>query len=183
MDRFLSIHLFSGLQPFILSFVATFVLILSIGMVLIQPKTAFSQDYSAIIERCEPYRTQVEHILRSEGVSTDYYYLMVAESRCTEKASSKAGAMGFWQLMPSTAKHYGCFHPHDLECATKAAARYIQHLQKTFKTFEEVIAAYNMGGHNFKQYGATNQAKGLIFLVKRLLREADKPEDTKEMSE
>ena len=153
--------------------------VLWIGMFMacFQARTVVGQDYGAMIERCEPYREKVETILRSEGVSQEYYYLMVAESRCTINAKSKAGARGFWQLMPSTAKHYGCLHPDEVECATKAAAKYVKHLQKSFKSFNEVIKAYNMGGHNYRLHGATNDAKGLVFLVNRLIREADKLAD------
>lgn len=127
------------------------------------PSLVMAQDYSVWLERCEPYREQVERILISEGVSTDYYYLMVAESKCTPKAKSHAGAQGFWQLMPSTAKHYGCFHLDDIECATKAAAKYIQSLEKRFNSFKEVIAAWNMGGHNYSRIGRkSSEAIGLI---------------------
>ena len=130
--------------------------------------------------KCEPYREMVEQILESESVSTEYFYLMVAESRCTERAESDKGAKGFWQLMPSTSKHYGCDNPHDLECATRAAARYIRHLQKQFNRFDEVIMAYNMGGHNLKRIGATNEARGLAWLVNKLRRNASasKSDDT-----
>lgn len=136
------------------------ILIIMVSMI---PSLAIAQDYSVWLERCEPYRNQVEQILKDEGVSTDYYYLMVAESKCTQKATSKAGARGFWQLMPSTAKHYGCFHLDDIECSTKAAASYIKSLEKRFKSFREVIAAYNMGGHNYSRIGSkSGEAIGLI---------------------
>ena len=121
------------------------------------------------LERCEPYREQVQKILVDSGVSPDYYFLMVAESRCTPKAESEKGAQGFWQLMPSTSRHYGCHNPHNLECATRAAAKYIKHLESSFESFNDVIAAYNMGGHNYAKYGATKQAMGLISVVDTLI--------------
>lgn len=146
------------------------ILILMVSMI---PSLAIAQDYSVWLERCEPYRNQVEQILKDEGVSTDYYYLMVAESKCRDKAESKAGAQGFWQLMPSTAKSYGCNNPHDLSCATHAAAKYIKQLERRFKTFEEAIIAYNMGGHNYQKHGKSGQALGLVWRVKQI-RKADK---------
>lgn len=147
------------------------IIIIMVSMVI--PSLAIAQDYSVWLERCEMYRDQVEQILKDEGVSTDYYYLMVAESKCTPKATSKAGAKGFWQLMPSTAKSYGCNNPHDLNCATHAAAKYIKQLESRFKTFEEVIIAYNMGGHNYQKHGKSGQALGLVWRVKQI-RKADK---------
>ena len=141
-----------------------------IAFVLFTGELALAQDYSAWLDRCEPYRNQVMDILKSEGVSTNYYYLMVAESKCRDKAESKAGAQGYWQLMPRTSRTYGCNNPHDLDCATHAAAKYIKQLESRFRTFEEVIIAYNMGGHNYQRHGKSNQALGLVYRVKAIRR-------------
>lgn len=122
---------------------------------------ANARDYSSWLKNCSKYRETVESMLEKENVSKDYYYLMVAESRCTLKAESHKGARGFWQLMPRTGKHYGCSNLDDIECSTRAAILYIKHLQSTFRTFKDVIFAYNMGGHNYKRNGATNEAIGL----------------------
>lgn len=148
------------------------IFIISFVVCLFESSVVFGRDYSEWLKSCESYRNEVEQILRNEGLSTDYYYLMVAESRCRDKAESKAGAQGFWQLMPSTAKSYGCNNPHDLECSTKAAAKYIKQLEDRFNTFEKVIAAYNMGGHNLRKKGISSQAIGLVRRVK-LIKKAD----------
>ena len=142
-------------------------LVMGVGL-FIHPDLVLAEDDTDYMAKCEPYRDLVENILESESVSTDFYYLMVAESRCTVRAESEKGAKGFWQLMPSTSKHYGCNNPHDLECATRAAARYIRHLQKQFHRFDEVIMAYNMGGHNYKRTGSTREARGLVWMVNKL---------------
>ena len=120
------------------------------------------------LAQCAPYRSQVEAILSEENLSLDYYFLLVAESKCTLNAKSSEGAMGFWQMVKSTAQHYGCTDPHDLESATRAAAAYIKHLQNSFKTFDDVIAAYNMGGHNLKKNGRSPSAQKLVHAVKYL---------------
>ena len=148
-------------------------MILILAILLITGESAKAQDYSVWLDRCRPYRETVEQILDSEGVSRNYYYLMVAESKCRDKAESKAGAEGFWQLMPGTAKSYGCKDPHNLECATHAAAKYIKQLESRFRTFEEVIIAYNMGGHNYQKHGKSGQALGLVYRVKKI-KGADK---------
>lgn len=119
---------------------------------------------------CDPYRETVMDILDAEGVSRDFFYLMVAESRCRIGAVSPMGAQGFWQLMPSTARAYGCSDPHDLDCATHAAARYIRHLWEDFGDFDAVILAYCMGGHNLRRRGEpTEEARGLLRAVRRLM--------------
>lgn len=156
-------NLFSKwLRAFILFVIALIV----IGACITSIRNANADE----LERCRQYRDQVEIILRSEAVSIDYYYLMAAESRCTDKAVSVKGASGFWQLMPATAKHYGCTDLHNLECSTRAAARYIRHLQSQFRRFDDVIMAYNMGGHNYRRYGATKEARGLLYTVKRMMK-------------
>lgn len=132
----------------------------------------YAQDYQSWLDRCEQYRDNVQNILVSNGVSPDYYFLMVAESRCTVNAESNKGAQGFWQLTRATSKHYGCDNPHNLECATRAAALYIKHLQNDFKTFNDTIMAYNMGGHNYRcAKQPTNEAKWLVVKVLRLIND------------
>lgn len=152
---------------------AILVLIVSFIMLLFQAKVCLAKDYTKWLDACEPYKDKVFEILSKEGVSTNYYYLMVAESKCRENAVSKAGARGFWQLMPGTSNRFGCDNPDDIECATHAASKYIKSLESRFNTFEDVIIAYNMGGHNYKKYGKSNQALGLVYRVKAI-RRADK---------
>lgn len=128
-------------------------------------KSAFAapEDW---LNKCAPYESTVKDILRSENVDTRFYYLMVAESHCTEKAESEKGAVGFWQMLTVTDRRFGCRDDFNLECQTRAAAKYIKHLHKSFHSFEDVIAAYNMGGHNYKKARAkTSQAIGLIRTV------------------
>lgn len=143
-------------------------LLLLAGALILFCRTAmaFPTDWNS---RCRPYEHHVKEILESEGVSSDFYYLMVAESRCTEDAISESGAKGFWQMMPATAKHYGCSDLSDLECSTHAAARYIKHLESRYKEFDVVIAAYNMGGRNMEKRGMTEDARNLIHTVRRLI--------------
>lgn len=148
--------------------IAISVIILSAIVVFLQARFCLANDYSEWLERCEDHRARVERILAEEDVSTDYYYLMVAESKCTPDAESDKGAQGPWQLMPLTAKHYGCDNPHDLECATRAAAGYIRHLEDMFGKFSDVIIAYNMGGHNYRKHGATAEARDLLWRVRRI---------------
>jgi hypothetical protein len=144
------------------SFIAFVILLIMLGLIIFWARPSNAQDYSKWLDSCEQYRSLVVSVLEDEGVNSDYYYLMVAESRCVENAKSGKGARGFWQLMPATAVNYGCYEPQELECATRAAAKYIKHLQEVFPTFNHVIAAYNMGGHNLKRLGMTTQADGLV---------------------
>lgn len=149
--------------------IAICVIFLSALVVCLQARYCFGSDYSEWLDRCEDHRERVAQILAEEDVHADYYYLMVAESKCTPEAESDKGAQGPWQLMPATARHYGCDDPHDIECATRAAAAYIRHLEDMFNdSFADVVIAYNMGGRNYKRMGATAEAKSLLWRVRRI---------------
>lgn len=119
------------------------------------------------LDNCMKYRTQIESILVSEDVSTDYFYLAVCESGCKIKPSNK-GARGFFQLMPFTFSAYkddSCNNIDDIRCNTIAAARYIKHLQERFKQMHVLIKAYNRGGSNYIRHGTTREANNLSACV------------------
>ena len=131
------------------------------------PSVAFCEP-DGRLARCEPFRPAVTQILRENGVSDRFYYLMVAESGCRAlDVRSRKGAVGFWQMMPATGKAHGCEDLEDLECATRAAASYLRDLSARFRG-DDIIAAYNMGGHNLARHGMTAEARGLIQAVRKL---------------
>ena len=142
-------------------------IILTLLVVLILPVTAFC-DTDRRLDRCAPYRATVTQILKENGLPERFYYLMVAESGCRAPGvTSKKGAVGFWQMTPATARAHGCHELQDLECATRAAASYLKDLSSRF-TGDDIIAAWNQGGHNLKKYGMTPEARGLIRRVRYL---------------
>ena len=133
----------------------------------ILPAVAFCEP-DGRLARCEPFRPAVTKVLRENGVSERFYFLMVAESGCRAlDVRSRKGAVGFWQMMPATGKAHGCEDLEDLECATRAAASYLRDLSTRFRG-DDIIAAYNMGGRNFAKHGMTAEARGLIQTVRRL---------------
>lgn len=136
-------------------------------LAFILPSVAFCEP-DGRLTRCEPYRAAVTQILRENGVSERCYYLMVAESGClSHDVRSNKGAVGFWQMMPATGKANGCEDLEDLECATRAAASYLRDLSTRFQG-DDIIAAYNQGGHNLAKHGMTAEARGLIQTVRKL---------------
>lgn len=136
----------------------------------ILPSVAFCEP-DGRLARCEPFMAAVTQILRENGVPERFYYLMVAESGCrSPDVRSRKGAVGFWQMMPATGKAHGCEDLDDLECATRAAASYLRDLSSRFHG-DDIIAAYNMGGHNLARHGMTAEARGLIQTVRKLERQ------------
>lgn len=131
-------------------------------MVLLFPICAYADSR---LDSCLSYQEEISSVLESEGVSKDYFYLAVCESGCKIKTSAK-GARGFFQLMPSTYKHYlpeSCTMEDidDVKCNTIAAARYIKHLRERFKHIALLVKAYNRGGTNLQRKGSTSEANAL----------------------
>lgn len=138
-------------------------LLIFIVISLIVPlSAAIAKDYTYYKEVCTPIRHDVENMLSAAGITPDYFYLLVAESHCNGDKVSKAGAVGYWQMMPRTAKKYGCDNPKDLVCETKAAAKYLKHLEEKCGV-ENVIYCWHDGGSNFLKNGKkpTKGAAGL----------------------
>lgn len=146
--------------------------ILSLCIALFWCEAAEAKDYSDYRDQCASIRDDVENWLSAEGVTPDYFYLLVAESHCKGDAVSKAGAVGYWQMMPRTARKYGCSDPFDLECETKAAAKYLKHLEEKCGV-ENVIYCWHDGGTNFlKKHNKvpTKGAAGLAWQFYHLMR-------------
>ena len=117
-----------------------------IGFILIS-HNAYAKDYYYYHDDCEKIRPAVQRILEEFGVSKDYFFLLVAESHC-QNETSKAGARGVWQMMPATARSFGCTDFEDIMCLTQAAARYLKHLELKCDK-EDVIYCWHDGGSNF----------------------------------
>ena len=165
----------SGRDSFLSSFAVVFCA-MGIAFSIFNVTEACAKDYSHYRQECSLIRDDVENWLTAEGVTPDYFYLLVAESHCKDK-TSKAGAVGYWQMLPATAKKYGCYDPHDLECQTHAAAKYLKRLEEKCGV-ENVIYCWHDGGSNFLKHGkkASSAAKGLYWQYKHLMR-TDVPQE------
>ncbi|NIK74292.1 hypothetical protein FHS56_001805 [Thermonema lapsum] len=91
-----------------------------------------------------------EQILRSYGLPTDFKYLVVIESGM-RNVVSPAGAAGFWQLLPETARMMGLRVDHEVDeryhslKAAHAAARYLRLAYQEIGNWTYVAASYNAG--------------------------------------
>lgn len=76
------------------------------------------------------------------------------ESSFRADATSKCGAMGIMQLMPSAAKQYGAEDAYDPEQNIMAGAKILSTFLKRYDgDIEKTLAAYNAGPGNVKKAG------------------------------
>lgn len=74
-----------------------------------------------------------------------------AESGFRHEARSAHGAVGVFQLMPSTARRIG-YNPYNLNENVKAGLVYYRMMYSMFGSTELALAAYNAGPGNVKRY-------------------------------
>lgn len=93
----------------------------------------------------------IDNVLETKQMPKELKYLAVIESALNRKAVSRAGAVGPWQLMESTAKMMGLsVNRHrddrtDWYKSTNAATKYLELLYSQLDDWLLVIAAYNSG--------------------------------------
>lgn len=93
----------------------------------------------------------IEPILDQYHIPSDFKFLPLLESAVINRAVSRRGAAGFWQLMPQTAHSLGLSvsskqdERFDLRKATHAACRYLNDLHKQLGSWMLVASAYNAG--------------------------------------
>ncbi len=81
------------------------------------------------------------------GVDPRFLHAVIwQESKYKVRARSHVGAQGLMQLMPPTAKRFGCMDPHDPAANIEAGAKYLRWLLKRFNgNVSLALAGYNAG--------------------------------------
>jgi soluble lytic murein transglycosylase-like protein len=89
-----------------------------------------------------------------QGVDPRFIHAVIwQESKYDQHARSRAGAQGLMQLMPATAKRFGCEHPDDATENVTAGTKYLSWLLKRFAgNVELALAGYNAGEGSVDKY-------------------------------
>lgn len=118
--------------------------------------TYWQSNALLLIKRSHKFFPIIEPILKKHGIPNDFKYLAVIESGL-ENVTSPAGAKGFWQLMPHTAKERGLEvnnnvdERYHIEKATEAACEYLLKSKEIFGNWTLAAAAYNAGNRGISR--------------------------------
>jgi soluble lytic murein transglycosylase-like protein len=93
-------------------------------------------------------------VAENQGVDPRFIHAVIwQESKYDTHAKSHAGAQGLMQLMPATAKRFGCEHPDNPEENITAGTKYLSWLLKRFSgNVELALAGYNAGEGSVDKY-------------------------------
>ena len=107
--------------------------------------------YKRSLRRGKQILPMMQGQLIDDGVSDLFIYLSMVESGFSSSAVSSKKAVGLWQFMPATARHYNLTvcRNYDERCdavsATSAAIRYLNKLHRQFGKWYLAALAYNCG--------------------------------------
>lgn len=109
------------------------------------------------LTRGDAIKEVVEETLEQYDLPKEFFYLALIESGYQNHAHSHAGAVGTWQFIRSTGRHYGLQVDHYVDerrdpiRSTESAAKYLKELYRQFGSWHLAMAAYNSGEARVKR--------------------------------
>jgi len=123
-----------------------------------------------LIKRAHRWLPMIDTILANQGIPLDFRYMPLVESGL-RNVVSPAHAVGFWQLLKSTAKEYGLVvnkevdERYDVEKSTRAASLYLKKSYKKFGSWTLVVASFNAGQKRIARFMKQQKAKSFYDLL------------------
>lgn len=117
---------------------------------------ANTQD--AILDALTSGDTELDQLIATigerEGVDPQFIHAVIwQESKYKLRARSQVGAQGLMQLMPATARRFGCTDSNDAAANIAAGTKYLSWLLKRFEgNVELALAGYNAGEGSVDKY-------------------------------
>ena len=107
-----------------------------------------------------------------QGVDPRFVHAVIwQESRYQQLARSHAGAQGYMQLMPDTAKRFGCSDSDDPAANIEAGTKYLSWLLKRFNgNVELALAGYNAGEGAVDKYNGIppyNETQNYVKIISK----------------
>jgi membrane-bound lytic murein transglycosylase D len=109
------------------------------------------------LSRSGTYLPMIRKKFADASLPLDLSYLPLIESAFSVRAYSRARALGMWQFIASTGRHYGLDvgslidERRDPELSTAAAVAYLSDLYDQFNDWHLALAAYNSGSGNVRR--------------------------------
>lgn len=108
----------------------------------------------------------------AQGVDPRFIHAVIwQESKYDTHARSHAGAQGLMQLMPATAKRFGCDDPNDPVENISAGTKYLSWLLKRFAgNVELALAGYNAGEGAVDKYDGVppyNETRNYVKIISK----------------
>jgi membrane-bound lytic murein transglycosylase D len=122
-----------------------------VSQFVMQYMSSHNRTLSVVQNRSTDHFSLMENVLQKNNIPKELKYLAVIESALNNNAVSRAGAVGPWQLMESTARILGLTVNRkrddrtDWYKSTHAAAKYLGQLYGQLNDWLLVVAAYNSG--------------------------------------
>ncbi len=137
-------------------------------------------DSSISDKKTETSRSEINELIEKyadkNGLDSDFVKAVIKqESGFNPNATSKCGAMGLMQLMPSTAEGLGVTNAYDAEQNIEGGTKYLKGLMDRFDNNKSLaLAAYNAGPNAVKKYGGIPPYMETQNYVKNVLNSYDK---------